>query len=234
MLRGKAVVFDCDGLLLDTEKLWTKGEEALFAAYGQPHTAEHERRMLGVSGAAAGKILAEVLDQPGREKELIAELKDLCWNEVVEGARPMPGAVDLVAELHGTVPLGVASNSPAALVKEALGKTGLEDAFDEVLGEEAVTKPKPDPDIYLLACDRLGADPFASLALEDSRPGMAAARAAGMYVVGVPSQPGTDLDADTVADSLSHPSVRVAIARVLSGPPDGEPAVGSGRESPDR
>lgn len=217
MTQGKAVVFDCDGLLLDTEKLWTRGEEALFALYKKPHTAEHKRRMLGVSGAAAGRILAEVLDQPGREKELVAELKDLCWDEVVGGARPMPGAAELVAELHGKVPLGVASNSPVALVREALEKAGLGGAFEEVLGEEAVSKPKPEPDIYLLACERLGAEPSASVALEDSRPGVAAARAAGLYVIGVPSEPGMDLAADTVADSLSHPSVRDAIARRLSG-----------------
>lgn len=217
MLRGKAVVFDCDGLLLDTERLWTRGEQALFAAYGRPHTAEHKRRMLGVSGAAAGKILAEVLGQPGREKELVGELKDLCWEEVSGGARPMPGAADLVAGLHGEVPLGVASNSPVALVREALEKAGLDGAFEEVLGEEAVSRPKPEPDIYLLACERLGADPSSSVALEDSRPGVAAARAAGMYVIGVPSEPDVALDADTVADALSHPSVRTAIDGILFG-----------------
>ena len=217
MPLNKAVVFDCDGLLLDTEKLWTRGEEALFAAYGVPHTAEHKRRMLGISGAAAaGRILADVLHQPGRVKELVARLKDLCWDEVVGGARPMPGAAELVAELHGRVPLGVASNSPAAMVQEALEKAGLGGAFEEVLGEEAVAKPKPEPDIYLLACERLGAEPSVSVALEDSRPGVAAARAAGMYVIGVPSEPDVDLDADTVADALSRPSVREAIARTLS------------------
>lgn len=216
MPRKSAIVFDCDGLLLDTEKLWTRGEEGLFAAYGKQHTAEHKRRMLGASGAAAGRILADVLDQPGREKELVAELKDLCWNEIVEGARPMPGAEELVADLHGKAPLGVASNSPGALVREALAKAGLQEAFEEILGEEAVSRPKPEPDIYLLACERLGADPAASVALEDSKPGAAAARAAGMYVIGVPSEPGETLDADTVADSLSDPSVRDVIARVLS------------------
>lgn len=217
MSPGKAVVFDCDGLLLDTERLWVKGEEALFSSYGRSYTAEDRRRLLGASGEQAGKILAEILALPGEERRLADELGDLCWDEVVEGARPMPGASELVAELYGEVPLSVASNSPALLVREALGRAGLDGAFQEILGADDVSWPKPEPEIYLLACERLGADPLASVALEDSSPGAAAARAAGMYVVGVPSEPGVKLDADTVADSLSHPSVRTAIARKLSG-----------------
>ena len=92
MARTKAVVFDCDGLLLDTEKLWTRGEKAIFAAYGREYTAEHRRLLFGTGVEDTGEILARVLDQPGREKELIEELKELTWDEVAKGARPMPGA----------------------------------------------------------------------------------------------------------------------------------------------
>ena len=211
MARTKAVVFDCDGLLLDTEKLWTRGEKAIFAAYGREYTAEHRRLLFGTGVEDTGEILARVLDQPGREKELIEELKELTWDEVAKGARPMPGAAELVAELRGELPLGIASNSPAALVKEALERAGLDGVFQEIVGEEDVSRPKPDPEAYLLACERLGADPRASIALEDSPPGVAAARAAGLYVIGVPSESGVDLDADTVADSLDDPAVRRAI-----------------------
>lgn len=218
MLRTGAIVFDCDGLLLDTERLWTEGERALFASYGRAYTAEYQRWLLGTSGEQTGSILAGILDQPGREMDLIGELRDLCWDEVVNGARPMPGASRLVAELRGKAPLGVASNSPVDLVKEALEKAGFDGAFGQVLGGDDVSRPKPEPDVYLLACERLQADPSASVALEDSWPGVAAARAAGMYVIGIPSEPGVELDADTVAASLDHPSVRAAIALGLSGP----------------
>lgn len=111
MSLGKAIVFDCDGLLLDTERFWVKGEEALFSSYGRDYTAEHKRLLLGTSGEEAGKMLAEILDLPGRGRELVGELRDLCWEEVVKGARPMPGASALVSELYCRVPLGVASNS---------------------------------------------------------------------------------------------------------------------------
>ncbi len=208
----RAVVFDCDGLLLDTEECWTKGERALFAAYGRTFTPDHKRRLLGTSGEASGRILAGVLDQPGGERELARELLDFCWGEVVGGAVPRPGAVELVDELRGTVPIGVASNSPRDLVEAALGAAGLDGAFDAVLGVEDVRRPKPDAEIYLAACERLGATPSRSVALEDSPTGVAAARAAGMYVIGVPSYEGVELDADEVTGSLADPAVRTAIA----------------------
>jgi beta-phosphoglucomutase-like phosphatase (HAD superfamily) len=153
-------VFDCDGLLLDTEECWTRGE-ALFAAYGRTFGPEHKRRLLGASGEASGRILASVLDQPSRERELARELLDFCWGEVVEGAAPRPGAVELVEELRGTVPIGIASNSPRALVEAALDAAGLDGPFDVILGVDDVRRPKPDAEIYLAACERLGGCAFA-------------------------------------------------------------------------
>jgi HAD superfamily hydrolase (TIGR01549 family) len=205
-------VFDCDELLLDTEECWTRGEEALFAAYGRTFRPEHKRRLLGASGEASGRILASVLDQPGRERELARELLDFCWGEVVEGAAPRPGAVELVEELRGTVPIGIASNSPRALVEAALDAAGLDGPFDMILGVDDVRRTKPDAEICLAACERLGGTPSRSIALEDSPTGVAAARAAGLYVIGVPSYPGVELDADEVTGSLADPAVRKAIS----------------------
>lgn len=208
----RAVVFDCDGLLLDTEKCWTRGEAAVFATHGETLTPEHKRNLVGASGKEAARYMCEVLDLPGREDEILEELIALSWPEVVNGARPMPGAEELVRELHGKVPIGVASNSPGGMVREALEKSGLGGAFEVVLGSDDVSRPKPDPELYRTACERLGAEPKHSVALEDSPPGVEAAKAAGMYVVGVPSEAGVSLDAaDTVAESLGHPSVFAAM-----------------------
>lgn len=203
----KAVVFDCDGLLLDTEKCWTRGEAAVFAAHGVEFTPEHKRNLVGASGWRAASYICEVLELPGREAEVLEELISLSWPEVVNGAAPMPGAEELVRELHGSVPIGVASNSPGEMVREALTKSGLRDAFEVVIGGDEVENPKPSPDLYRTACERLLASPASSVALEDSPPGVAAARAAGMYVIGVPSEPGVELDANLVVESLGDPSV---------------------------
>lgn len=207
MARG-AVVFDCDGLLLDTESCWSRGEKALFDAYGVEFTPEHDRQLLGASAEDVGRVLARAFGQPGREDALVEELISLCWEEVTTKAEPMPGARDLVKDLQGRVAIGLASNSPRAMVEAALRRAGFDGAFEVVLGADDVARPKPDPEIYVAACERLGAAPEESVALEDSLTGVAAARAAGMYVIGVPSHPGVELDADEVVESLEHPAVR--------------------------
>lgn len=211
-MESSAVVFDCDGLLLDTEEHWTRGEEALFASYGRTYTPEHKRQLLGTSGEETGCILARLLDQPGRERSLIGELRDLCEEGVKNGSRAMPGAEALVARLHGKLPLGVASNSPGDIVKAALRTAGFDGVFEVVLGCDDVRRPKPHAEIYLTACERLGTTPGRSIAFEDSPPGVAAALAAGLYVIGVPSEPDVSLDAHQVTSSLDHPSVQATLA----------------------
>jgi HAD superfamily hydrolase (TIGR01509 family) len=200
-------VFDCDGLLLDTELCWTDAEEVVFARYGKVFGAEDKRTLLGSSLPAAGILFERLLEMPGRADQLAAELLEEVTNVFSKGVEPLPGAVELVRALGGTVRLAVASNSPASLVDAALGGAGMRDAFDVVVAGDQVPSYKPAPDIYLRACELLDAPPSESVALEDSPPGVAAARAAGMYVIGVPSFPDLALEADLVAPSLSDPAI---------------------------
>jgi HAD superfamily hydrolase (TIGR01509 family) len=204
-------VFDCDGLLLDTEVCWTRGEAALFASYGASFDASAKQALLGTSRETAARVLERLLDQPGRGFALSDELLGIVSEEIARGAAPMPGARELVAAIDGRVPVAVASNSPRFLVHAALTGAGFGDAFDVVLGGDEVSEPKPAPDIYLRACELLGRPPTRSIALEDSPVGVAAARAAGLYVVGVPSLPGLDLDADLVAQSLADRRIADAV-----------------------
>src|SRR4051794_1761829 len=199
-----AAVFDCDGLLLDTESAWTRGEEVLYRRHGREFTIEHKRELLGTSGPRARALFERHLGQPGRGHELAAELLDLVFAEVARAAPPQPGAREVVAALRAAgVPLGLASNSPTALVELALRVAGLDDAFDSVLTAEDVEHPKPAPDVYLASCRALGAEPGRAIALEDSHTGVGAAVAAGMFVIGVPSLEGVGLDeAHLVAPSL--------------------------------
>jgi HAD superfamily hydrolase (TIGR01509 family) len=210
----QAVVFDCDGLLLDTEKLWMRGEAALVQKYGAEYTPEVREMLLGMGADDLAPTLEEILDRPGEGAALVRELVSECWFEISRNAEPRPGAVELVETLrdhNGEVPLGVASNSPRRLVEEALQTAGLFEAFEAIIGYEDVRNPKPDPDPYLLCCGRLGADPSHSIALEDSPTGAASARAAGLYVIGVPSEPGIPLEAHQTAGSLQDSAVRAAL-----------------------
>jgi HAD superfamily hydrolase (TIGR01509 family) len=207
----EAVIFDCDGLLLDTETHWTTAETTLFSRYGKSFDLDHKRRMIGSSLQAAGRILEDILEQPGRADDINDELMELVQHEM-KAAEPMAGAADLVAELRGRVPLALASNSWRRLITVALHAAALTDSFDAVVCGDEVAHPKPAPDIYLEAARQLEADPVRTVALEDSPNGVAAARAAGMFVIGVPSFDGIELDdAHLLAESLKSDEVRRAL-----------------------
>ena len=205
-----AVIFDNDGLTLDTEVTWTRAEAALYARYGVEFTLDHKREMLGTSGAKSAMAMERHLDQAGRGHELHAELRALVHAELDgAGVEAMPGARELIAALRERgVPIGLATNSGREFATRALTAAGVLDRFDAVVSAEEVEHPKPAPDVYLEAAARLGADPAATVALEDSETGVAAARAAGMTVIGVPSFPGVALDAaNLVVPALTDPRV---------------------------
>ena len=200
-----AVVFDNDGLLLDTESVWTRAEQDLFAARGLEFTPADKHELVGTSAEIAGGILERRLDAPGQAAALSEELNALVVAELEHGVEAMLGARDLLEALRerGT-PIGLVSNSPRVFVDRSLQLAGFETHFDVVLSAHEVAAPKPAPDPYLEACRRLGVEPGpAVVALEDSPTGVAAARAAGLTVIGVPSVEGVILDeAHHLADSL--------------------------------
>lgn len=210
-----AVVFDNDGLLLDTESVWTRAEQDLFRRRGVEFTAANKRELVGTSAQIAGGILELRLGEPGRAMELIEELNVLVVAELEHGVEAMLGARELLHELkrRGT-PIGLVSNSPLKFVRRSLEIVGFSDRFDVVLSAHEVAAPKPAPDPYLEACRRLGVEPGLSvIALEDSPTGVAAARAAGLTVIGVPSVEGVELaEAHEIAESLLDGIVATRLA----------------------
>ena len=214
----EAVVFDCDGLLLDTESAWTRAEEVLYRRHGKVFTLEHKRELLGTSGPRARAILERHLDAAGQGDAIMAELVELVMPEVERSAPPQPGAAELVAALRAQgVPVGVATNSSREHVGAALRVSGLAGCFDSVISAQDVARPKPAPDVYLASCEALGAAPERAIGLEDSHTGVAAVRAAGMLCIGVPSRPGTVLEeADVLAPSLDAPEVWAALGLRLA------------------
>jgi HAD superfamily hydrolase (TIGR01509 family) len=210
----QAIVFDNDGLLLDTEHAWTRAEEALFDRHGSTFTQLHKRELIGTSRTESAVILERQLDLPGRGEALTDELHELVMAELAEGVPPRPGALELVAAVRAAgVPVGLASNSAREFVERALDVSELANGhFDVVVTADDVAAPKPAPDIYLAACAALGAAPQSSAALEDSPPGVASARAAGMFVIAVPYFPDTPVEgASLVASSLADAEVAAAL-----------------------
>jgi HAD superfamily hydrolase (TIGR01509 family) len=210
-----AVVFDNDGLLLDTESVWTRAEEDLFERRGLEFTPADKRELVGTSAEIAGGILERRLGEPGRAAELIEELNVLVVAELEHGVEAMIGARELLERLRerGT-PIGLVSNSPLRFVQRSIEIVGFETHFDVILSAHEVAAPKPAPDPYLEACRRLGVEPGPNvIALEDSPTGVAAARAAGLTVIGVPSIEGIALEeAHHLAESLLDETVARRLA----------------------
>jgi HAD superfamily hydrolase (TIGR01509 family) len=204
----RAVVFDMDGLLLDTETLWHEAEVELFRRHGGEFTWDDKMAVIGTSYDFTSKYFADRLGLPReRGAELVREMIEVMHGLVRRSVDARPGAVELVERLRqlDDVRLGLASNSPRFLVDDALRTGGLTDAFDVIVTSDDVEHAKPAPDIYLLACERLGVAPADALALEDSASGIAAAKAAGLTVIGVPQFAETDASAaDRVIDSLEE------------------------------
>jgi HAD superfamily hydrolase (TIGR01509 family) len=193
------VIFDCDGLLVDSSACWHEAYAAVCRASGARLEDLDLSALNGASVAGAASYLSTALAAEVDEQTLRAAL-----GASVANRRPpaLPGAQALVNALSGRVPLAVASNGPSPVVWELLVQNQLADAFTAIVSADQVAAPKPAPDVYLKAVDRLGVDGSDAVALEDSQLGVEAARAAGILVVGVPSVRGQRLDADLVAARL--------------------------------
>jgi len=204
--RYRAVIFDMDGLLLDTETLWHGAEVELFRRHGGDFTWDDKMAVMGTSFDQTAHYFSERLGaSPAEGRALVAEMVEIMRESLTRQVEGRPGAIELVERLRGRIPLALASNSGRLLVDTALATAKLTDVFDAVISSDDVAHGKPAPDIYLLACERLGVSPAEALALEDSPTGIAAAKAAGLACIGVPQFAETDVSAaDRVIDSLEE------------------------------
>lgn len=231
----KAVVFDMDGLLVDSEVLWGRAERRVVEGYGRAWEPEVQQLLLGSGPADAAALLARhlgVADADEVDRRLLAASVE----EFRAGVPLRPGAGPLVAALRGRLPLAIASNSRRVLVDLALSSAGLCGVMDAVVSAEDVARPKPAPDPYAGACALLGVDPAAAVAFEDSPTGVVSARAAGCWVIGCPSLPGTRLDGAhaTVAALTEVDAPALLRGAVRREGPSASPGCGEGARAPRR
>ena len=200
-MRFSGAIFDLDGTLVDTQCCWESAYRAAVRHTGVELAAESWAHLLASLNGASVEIAARRLSA-ALGCTIAAEFLQLSLAEAVadESLRPMPGAERLLSLLEDRMPLAVASNGPAAVVDAVLQKTELRDFFSHIVSAEEVAAPKPDPSVYLEACRRLALDPADAVAFEDSPMGAAAVRAAGIFLVRVPSGVSRELEANGLDD----------------------------------
>jgi HAD superfamily hydrolase (TIGR01509 family) len=205
----EAVIFDLDGVIVDSEIWWHEARMAWARARGLTWTDEDSHAVMGANSRGWARIMRERKGLPASaEPAILDDIVERMVERYASGAPEIPGAVDAVRRIAARWPVAVASSAHRAVIDAALNATALHDAIPTVVSSDEVEGGKPAPDVYLLAARRLGVDPARCLVVEDSRNGVLAGCAAGMTVVlipnaSVPPAPGTAEQADVVLDRLA-------------------------------
>jgi len=186
-VQPDAIVFDLDGVLVDSEQVWDEVRREVTTERGGRWTDEATTALQGMSTPEWTAYLVDVLGAEGPPDELARVVIGRMAERYRDRLPLLPGAVDAVRALSSHWPLGVASSSPPELIRAVLAAAGLADRFRAVVSSEEVPRGKPAPDVYLAAAERLGVRPERAVAVEDSANGLRSAAAAGMTVVAVPN-----------------------------------------------
>jgi HAD superfamily hydrolase (TIGR01509 family) len=182
----EAVVFDMDGVLIDSEPVWERVRRRFVADRGGHWPADAQDRMMGMSTAEWSAYISADFGI-GRTPRQVAEQVIAAMAAEYEKHLPLlPGAIDAVRSLSGHWPLAVASSSPRSLIETVLSTADLGSAFAAVVSSEEVPRGKPAPDVYLAAAERLSVPPTSCAAIEDSSNGLRSAAAAGFTVIAIP------------------------------------------------
>lgn len=218
-LQVAGAVFDCDGLLVDSESIWLQMlqewlvEQGLAAqeAAGDAPSAARPEDFLGLSVDDAAARLAELTGSSSSAEEIVAQLTERYSALLAEGVKPMPGAVELISELAARVPVAVASNGLRQDVTAMLAQVGILEKVRTVCTLDDVLYGKPEPELYLTAVGRLGIPPEYAVAFEDSPAGAESALRAGLTVVGVNHSEGVLLPKTYRLNDLHQVSVSTTV-----------------------
>ena len=211
------VIFDMDGVLIDSEPLHQRSLESLLSDRGHVITEAEYADLVGLSQASTWDWMIGRYGLPSTPATYQAEYEAGLLQILAGTLEPEPGALELVALLQEAgVHLALASSSHAEVVSAILGGLGLAESFKEIVSGGEVERGKPAPDIFLLAAERLGVAPASCVVIEDSVAGMDGACAAGMRVVGIRTRYTVDrrLNADLLVDSLVQLVERPVLERL--------------------
>ncbi len=182
-----AVVFDLDGVIVDSEQVWDDVRAELVREAGIPFPPEATRAMMGMSSREWSRYLVEEVGLPGTPEQANAAVVERMLQRYADRPPFIRGAVDAVRRIGERRPVGVASSSNRELIDVVLDAAGLASLVRVAVSSEEVARGKPSPDVYLEAARRLGVAAERSAAIEDSHNGIRSAKAAGMRVIAIPN-----------------------------------------------
>ena len=205
----EAVVFDLDGVIVDSEHVWDAAREALARERGGRWHEKAQQDMMGMSSVEWSRYMHDVIGLKDPPEEISAEVVRRLEATYREELPLIDEAPEAVARLAERWSLAVASSSNRPIIDLVLELGGLDRFFRATVSSEEVARGKPSPDVYLEAARRLGVDPTKTAAIEDSRNGILSAKAAGMRVIAIPNKrfpPGEEAlaEADVVLASISE------------------------------
>ncbi|HKH18269.1 MAG TPA: HAD family phosphatase [Solirubrobacteraceae bacterium] len=205
----QAVIFDLDGLLLDSESAWDGGRRALVAEHGLEWPDGATEAMLGMSSPEWSRYVKEQLGVPLEPPEISDRVVGHVLESYEQRLPLLPGAEQAVARIAARWPLALASSSNKHVIDRVMQTSGWGDVFRAWVSSEEVGRGKPAPDVFLEAVRRLGVEPENAAGIEDSHNGILAARAAGLRVIAIPNHefpPGEEAlaAADVVLGSLDE------------------------------
>jgi beta-phosphoglucomutase-like phosphatase (HAD superfamily) len=214
VITARALLFDMDGLMVDSEPLWFEVERDFARAHGGDWTHELAQTGIGKGLDHTLRTMAATFglanDRPKHEAEIVDRFLLRAHTIAIK-----PGCLELLAAGRGVLPMAAASSSVGRLVRGVLEGLGLAPNFDVIVSGDDVVNPKPAPDIFLEAARRLGVEPSGCVVLEDSLAGTTAAHAAGMQVVAVPERetPGIEKVATVIVVDLHEARRMLTFAR---------------------
>ena len=184
----KAIIFDMDGVVIDSEPLWEKSEKILIGNYGMDYKTDYRDKILGLNQSDSARLMKETFNLELTIQEIIQKRLEILLSLYKNELKLIDGIEKILYESSKNFKVGLASSSPREIIDFVLDKFEINKYFQSVVSGDCTNNGKPDPDIYLEAAKQLKTKPENCIAIEDSINGVLSAKNAGMYCIAIPDK----------------------------------------------
>jgi HAD superfamily hydrolase (TIGR01509 family) len=201
----KAIIFDMDGLMIDSERLYRQAQQDIARQFDKIMTEEIRLKLMGRKPIESLRLFAKELDIPVDPAKLLEMRNNIMREKLKNDLVPMPGLTHIIDTFYGKLKLAICTGAQEEFLDLVVNQLGIREKFAVLQNSDDIENGKPHPEMYLKTCKRLGLPPGECIVLEDSLNGVLAGKQAGCYVIAVPTEYTKDENfetADFIADSL--------------------------------